>query len=132
MKCRLQNRGGLYIVEVQFPHKDGGKFHETQLVLDTGAAMTIVDTEIVDYMGYSARKDGIHRSALDGAGGRSEGFVIQVPKFKCLGVEVETFDIACHDLDTRLGVAGLLGMNFLKHFHMDVDFRTGAVQILST
>lgn len=130
MVYQLQNKGGLYIVEVQFPHKNSAKLHETQLVFDTGAVMTIVDTDIVDYMGYSARKDGIHRSALDGAGGRSEGFVIQVPKFKCLGVELEGFEIACHDLDTKLGVAGLLGMNFLKHFHMDIDFRSGAIQIL--
>lgn len=126
----LQNKGGLYIVDVQFPYKDGSKTHEVQFVLDTGAAITIIDTDIVDFMGYSAKKDGIHKSTLDGAGGRSVGYVIRVPYFKCLGAELQDFEIACHDMDSRLGVAGLLGMNFLKHFHIDLNFKTGAVRML--
>lgn len=130
MVLQLPSKGGLYIVDVQLPYKDGSKFHETQLVLDTGAVMTIIDTDIIHYMGYSARTDGIRRSALDGAGGRSEGFLIQISQFRCMGVELSDFQIACHDLDTKLGVAGLLGMNFLQHFHMDIDFRTGAVKLL--
>lgn len=127
---QLQNKGGLYIVDVQFPYKDGSKIHEVQLVLDTGAAITIIDTDIVDFMGYSAKKDGIHKSTLDGAGGQSIGYVIKVPCFKCLGAELQGFEIACHDMDSRLGVAGLLGMNFLKHFHVDLNFKTGVIRIL--
>lgn len=96
-------------------------------MFDTGAVLTIVDPKFTDYLGYSAQQDAVGTSALDGAAGRSEGYVIKVPKFKCLGFELNDFSIACHDMDTKLGVAGILGMNFLRHFRIDLNYTTGEI-----
>ncbi|MFH1653672.1 MAG: retropepsin-like aspartic protease [Pseudomonadota bacterium] len=127
MLHKLANEGELFIVEVFLPFKKIRREHSVKLVLDTGAAMTIVDTNIINYLGYSARDDGIRRSSLDGAGGKSVGYVIRAPNFRCLNFELTDFEIACHDMNTRLGVAGLLGMNFLKLFRLDIDFNTGQI-----
>ena len=127
MTIRLHREGGLFVVEVALSFKNREKDHEVRLVLDTGAAITIVDTDIINHLGYSAGEDGIRRSALDGAAGKSVGYVIKMPTFKSLGHELTGFEIACHDMDTRLGVAGLLGMNFLNHFRVDMNFNSGEI-----
>jgi predicted aspartyl protease len=124
---RFVKKKNLFLATAYLPFKSEDKYDPIDLVVDTGAGLTIVDTAIVDYLGYSAREDGIDISALDGAAGRSEGYVIKVSRFKCLGFELENFAIACHDMNTRLGVAGLLGMNFLEHFRIDMNYGTGEI-----
>lgn len=124
---RLTKKKNLLFANALLPFKNQNKFESIDLVVDTGAGLTIIDTSIIDYLGYSAAKDGIGTSSLDGAAGRSEGYIVEIPKFKCLGFELVDFAIACHDMNTRLGVAGLLGMDFLSHFKMDVNFGTGEI-----
>jgi hypothetical protein len=81
----------------------------------------------MELLGYSASQYGIRRSSLDDAGGVYKGYIIKVDSFKCLGFELKNFEIACHNLSSKLGVIGLLGMNFLEKFRMDIDFSTGII-----
>lgn len=120
----FEARSGLLFTELWLPSKLKGGFQPVELVLDTGSAITVVDTEFTDYLGYSAR-DGLKRSSLDGAGGRSSGYIIQFPEVRWLDFVVSPLHIACHDMDSRLGVGGLLGMNLLRNFKIHLDFSTG-------
>lgn len=126
----LIKQQGLFLVEAHLPHKVGAILEPLNLIFDTGAALTIVSPQFTDYLGYSARADAFGTSALDGAAGRSIGYVIKVRHFKCLGHTLHDFVIACHDMDTRLGVAGLLGMNFLEHFRIDANYNTGVIHAI--
>lgn len=122
----LIKKKSLFLTPVFLPFRNDETFESINLVVDTGAGLTIVDTSIIDYLGYSAR-DAFDTSTLDGAGGLSRGYVIKLRKFRCLGFELDDFTVACHDMNTRLGVTGLLGMNFLRHFRMDVDYSSGGI-----
>lgn len=122
----FRSRDGFLLADVSIPYKDREDFESLQLVVDTGALITVISPAITDFLGYSAA-DAFTLSKLDGAAGESHGYSIHVPKVMCLGHEVENFVIACHDIDSRLGIIGLLGMNFLDHFRMDLDFKTGDV-----
>lgn len=124
---QLIREGELLLTKAFIPFKNQQKHEPVKLVLDTGASLTIVDTQIMDFLGYSARVDGIKKSSLDGAAGRSEGYLLKVPQFECLGFTFTDFTVACHDMNSKTGVAGLLGMNFLKHFCIELDFRTGHI-----
>ncbi len=124
---KLYKQGELFSVKVALPFKNQNKLYEFSLILDTGAAITLVDLKIIDYLGYSARQDGIRKSLLDSAVGRSEGYMIKISSFACLGFKLPNFQIACHDLDTKLGVSGLLGMNFLKNFRIDMNYESGEI-----
>lgn len=127
MLHQLVKEDGLFVVKAILPSKQKTKDYEVKLVLDTGAVVTVIDTDVINLLGYSAREDGVRRSSLDGAGGRSVGYMAKMPSFKCLGFELKNFEIACHDMDTRLGVTGLLGMNFLSCFRMDINLQTGEI-----
>ena len=124
---KLNKQGELFSIKVSVPFKHENKLYEFPLILDTGAAITLVDLKIIDYLGYSASQDGIRKSLLDSAVGRSEGYMIKISSFTCLGFQLPHFQIACHDLDTKLGVSGLLGMNFLKNFRIDMNYKSGEI-----
>ena len=85
---KLNKQGNLFLVKVSLPYKMKDKIYEIPLIWDTGAALTLIDTKIIDYLGYSARKDGFQKSILDGAGGRSEGYLMRISKFCCLNFEL--------------------------------------------
>lgn len=122
----LIKKKSLFLAPACLPFRNDEIFESINLVVDTGAGLTIVDTSIIDYLGYSAR-DAFDTPTLDGAGGISNGYVIKLRRFRCLGFELDDFTVACHDMNTRLGVTGLLGMNFLRHFRMDVDYNSGRI-----
>lgn len=124
---QLIKRGSLFVVKASLPFKNQNKIYKLPLVWDTGAVITLIDTKVTDYLGYSAREDSFQKSALDGAAGRSEGYLIHLPQFSCLGFEFTDFVVGCHDMDTKLGVLGLLGMNFFKHFRIDMDYGSGEI-----
>lgn len=127
MPHQLIRKGGLFLIPAFFPVKNENRFEEIHLVFDTGAALTILDPIITDSLGYSARADALHRSTLDGAAGKSVGYVMKVPMVRCFGFVLNDFEVACHDMNAKLGVSGILGMNFLRHFRIDVDFNTGRI-----
>lgn len=102
------------------------KYDKIKLLVDTGAFMTIIAPEVINQWGYSVR-DMIRLSKVDGAYGYSEGYVIEIPSVKCLGFEFKNFKIACHDLDTKFGFYGLLGMDFFNNFRMDINFQKGII-----
>ena len=123
---KLINREGLYFAEASLPLKNQNIYEAVRLVVDTGGVVTIVDTSIIDLLGYSSR-DAFKISNLDGAAGRSKGYLIRVPAFRCLGFELNDFVIGCHDMNSKLGVAGILGMNFMKHFRADINWSSGEI-----
>jgi len=125
---KLEKVKEIFLVEAQIPYKnDIGKTSKIKLVFDPGAAFSIIDTGHMDYLGYSAARDMVRKSTLDGAAGESKGFIIEVPFIVCMKQKLSNFQIACHDMNSRLGITGLLGMNFIKNFRMDIDYGSGEV-----
>ncbi|MFH1728162.1 MAG: aspartyl protease family protein [Pseudomonadota bacterium] len=124
---KLHQTKDLYTVKAFLPFKKINDFFDLDLLFDPGCAVTLVNTSTIDLLGYSAKNDMTETSSLSGASGISTGYIIKIPNLKCLGQELSNFEIACHDLDSNLGVSGLLGMNFFKHFRMDIDFKRGLI-----
>lgn len=100
------------------------------LVFDPGASITTIDTAYMDRLGYSVAGKNPRISTLGGTGGTSIGYTIEIPYLESLGEKVEGFNIACHDMSNKQGIIGLLGMNFIKHFRMDIDFSNGVIHNL--
>lgn len=102
---QLVKEDGLYVTKVLLPFKNSNKEEKVAFVVDTGAVIALVDTTIIHLLGYSAHEDGIRSSILGGAAGRSVGFMVKLPRFRCLDFKMKDFEIACHDFNTQLGVA---------------------------
>lgn len=99
-----------------------------RLVLDTGAAETIIVPEVLDELGYSPR-DGEAITVLRSAVGREEGYLIRVARFTCLGQPITDFRIHAHDLPDGWNIEGLVGLSFLRQFNYEIRSNEGVIRV---
>ena len=98
------------------------------VALDTGASMTMIPTEVAIDLGYDL-------SNLNEQMMTANGIVlanrIAVHKLTAIGETVENIDVVCHDLPEGSIIEGLLGLNFLRHFDVNISFSTGTLELRS-
>lgn len=99
-----------------------------RLVLDTGAAETIIVPEVLDELGYSPLQ-GEAITVMRSAVGREEGYLIRVARFECLGFQETDFRIHAHDLPEGWGIDGLIGLSFLSRFNYEVRSTEGRILV---
>jgi len=99
-----------------------------KLIVDTGAAMTMLSWEILEGLGYdpAGTKE---RVRLVTVSGFELAPRITVESFHCLGEEARDFPVVCHDLPFNRYVDGLLGMDFLRRFDVAIHPRRGFIEI---
>lgn len=98
------------------------------LALDTAASLTVIVPEIVDGLGYSPRQ-GEAITTVSSALGREPGYLIRVSRFSALGFSVTDFRVHVHDLGDGLGIDGLVGLNFLRHFNIEIRPGEGCLRV---
>jgi len=106
--------GGSVIVPVVF---NGGL--KANLALDTGATITVVSQRIASHLALKA----LGASKVGTVGG-----IITVPRARLRSLKVgeaEVLDlvVSIHDFSTDPRIEGLLGLDFLKNFHVSLDAR---------
>jgi predicted aspartyl protease len=112
----VEMNGSWVIVPVTF-----NRALKAYLQLDTGASSTLVSHRIANNLGLSP---------LGSRRGVTVGGIITVPAAR-LGslqvgeAEVNDLVVSIHDFFPNPRVEGLLGMDFLKHFHVSLDARRG-------
>ena len=99
-----------------------------RLVLDTGAAETIITPDALDDVGYSARL-GEQRTVIRSVVGREEGYLIRVARFACLGHQQSDFRIHAHDLPDGWGIDGLIGLSFLRQLNYEIRSPEGRILV---
>jgi hypothetical protein len=105
-----------------------GPFTQQDLVLivDTGAAQTIIVPDVIDDIGYSAR-DAYSLSSVTSPLGREYGYRLRVGEFVALGHAFADYPVAVHDLADRSGIDGLPGWDFLSRFNLNIRPREGRI-----
>lgn len=96
------------------------------LVVDTGAAVTVISPAIIDQIGLGARQ-GLARTTMRSAVAEEAGYLIRVPRFVALGYALDDFLVHAHDLPEGQGIDGLIGLNFLREFDYHVHSRRGEI-----
>lgn len=91
------------------------------MALDTGAVLTIIPIETALAIGYDPTK-ATRRIELVTASGVELAPQLSVRAIRRLGQTVKALDIVCHDLPAASPVKGLLGLNFLRHFNVHLNF----------
>jgi len=125
---KFDKRRDLIIVpgRVWGPH---GPALPLRLVLDTGAAETIIVPEALDELGYSARAHGDQITSLRSAVGQEQGYMIRVERFTCLGHQEKNYAIHAHDLPEGWGIEGLIGLSFLRMLNYEVRSIEGRILV---
>jgi predicted aspartyl protease len=124
---KLQKHGPLLVVKTCVIGPEGMSY--PNLLLDTGSAYTILSQEILYSIGFNpAEAKKTLRRIITGSGYEIVP-VISVHQFYCFGQRVANFDLLAYTLPSGIYVDGLLGMDFLNRFDIDLSISTGKVFI---
>lgn len=101
---------------------------EVDMILDTGALYTAISWETAKDIGYDPAVAPSRVPIITANG------VIEVPKIKirAMGFRelyVENIEVICHDIPEIAEIEGLVGLSFLKHFRVLLDFRNNIIEI---
>ena len=107
---------------------DANTFRNVFVVLDTGASTTMIPTQVAADLGYDISNP---NQQIVTASGIVLAKRITVRKLTAIGETVENIDVVCHDLPEGSIIEGLLGLNFLRHFDVNISFSTGTIELLS-
>jgi predicted aspartyl protease len=110
----VETNGSWIIVPVTF---NGAV--KARLQLDTGASSTMVSRRIANDLALSPL--GARRAVT--VGGTITLSVARVRSLKVGAAEIRDLVVAIHDFSADPRVEGLLGLDFLKHFHVSLDAR---------
>jgi hypothetical protein len=99
-----------------------------RLALDTASSTTILTPELVTYLGYGER-DLVRRTVIRSAIGDEPGYLLTVARFTALGFSILNFTVHAHALPPGHDIDGLLGLSFLRHFHLEILFPEGVVRM---
>ena len=126
MTLRFNPSGGTIVVNAVIT----GTTTETtaRLALDTGASMTMLNSELVVNIGYDL--DSPERMVRIGtASGIVRAPQITIRRIEALGNERLNFPIICRSLPRGVSVDGLLGLDFFRGQRLTIDFREGLITL---
>lgn len=102
---------------------DGPKaFREIDMIFDTGAVYTMISWDIAKDIGYDPAVSEKRTSIITANG------IIEVPLIKVKRITIKTavaddVEVICHDIPEVVGIEGLLGLSFIRHFRTVIDYR---------
>lgn len=101
---------------------------EIDMILDTGAAYTVIAWDVAKDIGYDPAASE-RRMSIVTANGVIEAPLITVESIQLAELRVEAVDVICLDIPEVAGIEGLLGLSFLQHFCTVIDYTTGKLEI---
>ena len=99
-----------------------------KLLLDTGSAYTMISQEILESIGCSPTLPIRTQRIITGSGYEIVPVII-VNSFHCMGKPVDNFEVLAHTLPFGAYVDGLLGMDFLNRFEVEIKLYSGEILI---
>ncbi len=99
------------------------------LVFDTGSALTQLDVDLVETLGYSARDANGIRSIKGPTGDAVEGYVFSMSSLLLFGKEFKNVQVLAYDFKNFPGVNGLLGWDIIRLLHLELDGPRGVLKV---
>jgi predicted aspartyl protease len=95
------------------------------LALDTGASTTMLNTEILRMAGYDPAR-GSETLLITGST-IPTARLLTIDRLDAAGQSVKNLEIVCHDLPDESELDGLLGLNFLCHFDLEINYSNATI-----
>ncbi len=127
MKIKLaKEAGGIVLPQVELAGPKNTL--RVDLILDTGAAYTMISWDTAITLGYDpARKS--KQLPIVTANGKIHVPLISIHEITIQDITAKNVPVICHDIPEMIEVSGLLGLSFLKNFRTVVDYRSLILQI---
>lgn len=119
----LEKHGHVVIIQATLNNKRSAKF-----VVDTGASYTLISNALARDLGIDVGPD-TKTMPFQTANGLINAPLTSLESISVGGMEIRDLPTAVHDAVPDPEVAGLLGLNFLSHFRMDIDTQKGVIHL---
>jgi clan AA aspartic protease (TIGR02281 family) len=119
----MERHGQVVIIQATLNNKRSAKF-----VVDTGASYTLISNALARDLAIDV---GANPKTLpfQTANGLIQAPVTSLESIAVGGMEIRNLPAAVHDAVPDPEVAGLLGLNFLSNFRMDIDTQKGVLHL---
>ena len=120
----------IIIVRVKLQDQSGRRLY-LQMALDTGASVTVIPWQAAERLGLDPARSRRRVQFMTGSG-MEVAPIVTVSTMELMGVRVADVPVLCHDLPQRSLVDGLLGLSFLKHCRLAIDFPRGVLDLATS
>ena len=119
----IEKHGQIVIIEAMLNKKTAAKF-----VVDTGASYTMISSAMAKELDIDLTQDQ-RTMPFQTANGLIQAPLTNLESITVGGMEIKNLTAAVHDAVPDPQVAGLLGLNFLTNFRMDIDTQKGLLHL---
>jgi aspartyl protease family protein len=119
----FEKHGSVVIVQATLNGKAPVK-----LILDTGATFTMISSATAKQLDIDTNQN-TRSMPFQTANGMIQAALINLDSISVAGLELKNLTAAVHDALPDPEVAGLLGLNFLTNFRLDIDSEKGVVHL---
>jgi clan AA aspartic protease (TIGR02281 family) len=119
----FEKQGQVVIVEATLNNKTAAKF-----IVDTGASYTMISSATAKELSIDAGENN-QTVPFQTANGLIQAPLINLQSVTVGGMEINNLTAAIHDVVPDGKVSGLLGLNFLSNFRMDIDTEKGLLHL---
>ncbi|HHE48518.1 MAG TPA: hypothetical protein ENL11_06340 [Candidatus Acetothermia bacterium] len=98
------------------------------MVFDTGASFVTIPRAVAKALGYSLRRP-VSRVKMITASRVERAPLIVLDRVAVAGEAIQNVEALVHDLPPQGMAEGLLGLSFLRHFKLGLDFERGLVEL---
>ena len=119
----FQKRGTVVVVPATINEKAAVKF-----VVDTGASYTMISQATAKELEIDLEKK-LPTIPFQTANGVIQAPLVTLSSVDVGGLQIKDLTAAVHDVFPDPAVSGLLGLNFLSNFRMDIDTQNGVLHL---
>ena len=121
----------IIILDVALFGATSDKYRIVNLVMDTGASSTSITPDAILGLGYDLSNAKNDKPCIT-ASGVIQSKVLTLSKLFAIGEVVKNIDVSIQEFPKELtnqNIHGLLGLDFLRHFNMNICFSSGFIDI---
>ena len=119
----FEKQGQVVVVEATLNNKTSAKF-----IVDTGASYTMISSATAKELAID--NDANPRTVpFQTANGLIQAPLISLDSITVAGMEIKNLTAAVHDVIPDGKIAGLLGLNFLSNFRLDIDTQKSVLHL---
>jgi len=119
----FEKQGQVVVIEAMLNGKTPAK-----LVVDTGATYTMISAATAKELDID-RSGNERRLSIQTANGTIQAPLTSLESINVGGMEMKNLTAVIHDVVPNSQLAGLLGLNFLSNFRMDIDTQKGVLHL---
>ena len=108
--------------------KNGNKTFIFDFAIDTGASVSLIDIEAMQYLGYK-KNECINKIQTVTASKMETAYEFKINNISAIGLTRRNFKVISRALPIGLGIDGLLGLNFFKNKELTIDFKLSEIRI---